>query len=283
MSWSPLGASHAVPVLGFLLAGAAAAQTSPGLEALKKIALEGDTTAMVGVGLAYAQGKLAPRDMAEAMRWYQMAAEKGDPDGMSRLGMALLQAGKTHEPEGLTWIRKAAEAGIPESQAALGIEYVLGRLQPQDVALGYGWMVVGVQGGAKGMEAPLVKLEMKLRARPELQAKATEAANRMLKDRGRPATWRPLHDQAEAGEAAAEYALGYTHFLSGSRGTGPDLAQAYVWLALAKAHGSKDAEPLLPHVETLLKGSRTEGPGALARAQAEVQRRLAPAPASSQN
>lgn len=265
-----------VPVLGLLLGSVASGQVPTPLEALKKTAQGGDTAAMVAVGLAYAQGKLAPKDQAEALRWYRQAAEKGDADGMSLLGTTLLRSGKAGEAEGFQWVQKAAEAGNPEGQAALGMELILGRLAPQDVVQGYAWMVLGAQGGARGVEAPIVKLEMKLLAKPDLQARATTEANRMLAAKGKPAVWRTVHDRAAAGLPEAEYALGSTNFLSGSRGAGPDLKAAYIWLSLAKAHGSKDADSLLPLAESFLKASRTEGPAALAAAQAEVQRRLAP-------
>ncbi|EQD24450.1 MAG: Sel1 protein, partial [Leptospirillum sp. Group IV 'UBA BS'] len=82
------GALWVLSILGLLLvqAGGAKASQDPSLGDLARKASEGDTGAMVRLGLRYDFGqKGASRNLAKAVSWYRTAARKGDPAAMMLL------------------------------------------------------------------------------------------------------------------------------------------------------------------------------------------------------
>lgn len=83
---------------------------------LRSQAEAGEAEACFTLGEAYDQGAHhAPRDRAEARRWYRAAAEQGHAEAAFRLGEMLLLGigGMKERPAALTWLRQAAEAGHP--------------------------------------------------------------------------------------------------------------------------------------------------------------------------
>jgi TPR repeat protein len=74
----------------------------------------GSVQAQRALGVAYATGEwTGPRDLAEAARWYRLAAEKGEPASQYDLGFMLLlgEGGEKDTREGLMWLKRAAEQG----------------------------------------------------------------------------------------------------------------------------------------------------------------------------
>lgn len=84
---------------------------------LQKRAEAGDGKAMLALGhLNRGEGK-----PEAAQRWYRKAAEAGEPDGMIRMAIPLMDASARHQDraEARRWIEKAAKAGSPEAQTYL--------------------------------------------------------------------------------------------------------------------------------------------------------------------
>jgi TPR repeat protein len=74
----------------------------------------GSTSAQRTLGVMYATGDWSgPQDLAEAARWYRLAAEKGDAESEYDLGfMLLLGEGEPKNTEkGLMWLHRAGEHG----------------------------------------------------------------------------------------------------------------------------------------------------------------------------
>ncbi len=62
----------------------------------------------------YATGDWSgPKDLAEAVRWYRLAAEKGEAESQYDLGFMLLlgEGGPKNAQEGLMWLERAGELG----------------------------------------------------------------------------------------------------------------------------------------------------------------------------
>jgi TPR repeat protein len=89
----------------FLLTALACPAISGDIQTLIKDAEGGNPKAQLYLGIAYRKGEGVPRDYAEAMKWYRMAAEQG-------------------------------HAG---AQCILGISYNIGQGVPQDYLLAYFW------------------------------------------------------------------------------------------------------------------------------------------------
>ncbi len=58
------------------------------------------------------------RDEAEGVRWFRMAADKGNRDAEYGLGMAYLRGKGTQKSDslGYVWLKKAADLGHVEAQ-----------------------------------------------------------------------------------------------------------------------------------------------------------------------
>lgn len=84
---------------------------------LKK-AEAGDATAQFAVGIAYANGKGAPKDDAKAVEWYRKAAEQGYADAQYNLGV--MYANGDGVPRDLVrayvWFNLAAAQGDEDAQ-----------------------------------------------------------------------------------------------------------------------------------------------------------------------
>jgi len=66
------------------------------------------------LGVMHATGDWSvPKDLAEAARWYRLAAEKGDAESQYDLGFMLLlgQGEPKNTEEGVMWIERAGELG----------------------------------------------------------------------------------------------------------------------------------------------------------------------------
>lgn len=84
-------------------------------------ALQGDAEAQDWFGYLYETGQGVPQDYREAARWYQMAAEQGNADAQKNLGLMYANGkGVTQSSQdAVMWLKKAAAQGNGEAQSAL--------------------------------------------------------------------------------------------------------------------------------------------------------------------
>jgi hypothetical protein len=74
----------------------------------------GSVSAQRQLGVMYATGDWSgPKDPAEAVRWYRLAAERGHAESQYDLGFMLLlgEGGQKNPEEGLMWLDRAGESG----------------------------------------------------------------------------------------------------------------------------------------------------------------------------
>ena len=74
----------------------------------------GSVNAQRELGVMYATGDWSgPKDLAEAARWYRLAAEKGHAESQYDLGFMLLlgEGGPKDIEEGVMWLERAGELG----------------------------------------------------------------------------------------------------------------------------------------------------------------------------
>lgn len=115
--------------------------------ALRSEAMAGD--AQFRVGRAFITGEGVPKDAAEAVRWYRMAAEQGNADAQYDLGLMYKDGeGVTRDPvEAARWWRMAAEQGNAEAQFLLGMAYLFGKGVPKDPAEAVRWLRKAAEQG----------------------------------------------------------------------------------------------------------------------------------------
>ena len=82
---------------------------------------QGNITAQLFLGRAYADGEGVPKDNGEAARWYCQAAGQGDLEGQYRFGLACSKGDgvRKDDAEAVFWLCKAAEQGHELAQQAL--------------------------------------------------------------------------------------------------------------------------------------------------------------------
>lgn len=128
------GPLAAAPVAEPTSAAAAASAPSPEFIALRKRAEAGDRAAEFELAKAIelGQGSGQPRNLMEAIPWYEKAGDHGYAEAQSRLG-AFYQAGNKPQ-EAMTWLRRAASQGHARATNTLASMYDLGQGVPRDGA-----------------------------------------------------------------------------------------------------------------------------------------------------
>ncbi len=114
-------------------------------------ATRGEVNAQAALGDIYRKGSLAPKDDAEAAKWYRRAAEQGDAHAQFNLG-ALAMAGRgtpQNDAEAAAWFRRAAEQGDSLAQFNLGTMYCNGRGVAQDYVEACMWFNVSASRGTQ--------------------------------------------------------------------------------------------------------------------------------------
>ena len=116
------------------------------------------------------------KDLAEARRWYERAAQGGDPSAMHNI--ALFAYRGDGGPKNLTtaanWFRKAAETGLVDSQFNLAQLYENGRGVSQNPAEAYRWYLIASRAGDGDARARAASLRGQLT--PESQRIAERSA-----------------------------------------------------------------------------------------------------------
>ncbi len=203
------------------------------IERLRNAATRGHVKAAVTMGDALLLGNGVAQSQADAIRWYQKAAESGSPTAYIRLGD--LHAGhssRMEAPRALEWYRKAAEANSAIAMVRLGKMFNEGRGVPQDQALAATWFS---RAAAAGSGAAMV----------ELSALYSRAGGPGHFNMAREA----LEKAVRAGDARAPIALAKLYLARGER----PLAE----VTLRRSAESGSAEAALQLAELYLSGQPT--------------------------
>ena len=112
------------------------------LDRLRRIAEAGDPVAQASLGLRYYRGQGVRRDLDEAFRWTELAAQQGEARAQSNLGFYYMNGeGVRRDPsQAARWWRAAASQGLPQAQYNLGLLYETGQgvaKDPQEAAKWY--------------------------------------------------------------------------------------------------------------------------------------------------
>ena len=123
----------------------------------------GNAEAQGSLGWMYERGHGVPKDDAEAVRWYHKAAEQGNAVAQHFLGR-MYEEGRgvsKDDSEAVRWYRKAAEQGNAEAQGCLGWMYERGRGVPKDDAEAAKWYRMAVEEGKEEARKALRRLGAK--------------------------------------------------------------------------------------------------------------------------
>jgi localization factor PodJL len=148
-----------------------------GLDPLRKAANLGYPPAQFYLAKLYETGEAGlTKDMAEARRWTQRAAEAGEAKAMHNLALYYVEGsgGPKNTTTAAQWFRRAAELGLVDSQYNLGRLYEEGFGVSQNPAEAYKWYLIAGRAGDVESRASAQRLKGQLSV--EAQAAAERAA-----------------------------------------------------------------------------------------------------------
>ena len=113
------------------------------------LAEKGSQMARVCLAEAYFHGRGTATNRAEAVRWYRLAAEAGDPDAQSSLGLCLLRGlgCERNQEAAFSWYLRAAEQGNLAGMNDLAFCYMNGLGVDRDEAKGFEWAMEAAKRG----------------------------------------------------------------------------------------------------------------------------------------
>ena len=110
----------------------------------------GDAEAQSALGDIYYYGEGVEQDYAEAVKWWQMAAEQGNAKAQVSLGYVYSKGiggvGQDYV-KSIKWYRLAAEQGDAAGQMGLGLTYYSGRGEIQDLVYSHLWFNITASSG----------------------------------------------------------------------------------------------------------------------------------------
>jgi TPR repeat protein len=191
-----------------------------------RAANQGDADAQTNLGLMYDRGEGVPEDDKEAVRWYRMAAEQGDAYAQTNLGLMYDRGEGVPEDdkEAVRWFRKAAEQGDANAQINLGLMYDKGEGVPEDDKEAVRWFRKAAEQGDANAQINLGRMYQR--------------GEGVTKDYEKAARWH--RKAAEQGDAYAQYILGvmYDH----GDGVPKDQVKSFQWQLKAAKQGYSDAQ-----------------------------------------
>lgn len=109
----------------------------------------GDTGAQYNLGLMHANGRGTPKNPKEALHWFKRAADAGDAQAQYNLAIMYDQghAGDRGRLEATHWFKESAERGHAKAQYTLGTMYLNGQNIVRDPVEGYKWMSLAADQG----------------------------------------------------------------------------------------------------------------------------------------
>jgi localization factor PodJL len=119
------------------------------LAALKTKAESGDPAAQTSLGKIFLEGAVVKADVKEAVKWFQLAADKNYPDALAALG-ELTQAGQgvpLNLEAAAQLYRRAAQSGSVAGQYNLAYLYEQGTGVKQDESEAAKWYQLAAEGG----------------------------------------------------------------------------------------------------------------------------------------
>lgn len=180
-------------------------------------AQQGESAAMLNLGVMYSSGWGVDQSDIEAATWFRKAADLGDAEAMNSLGMryAIGEGVVQDDRESVAWFRKAAEAGNAEAMYFLGLAYQSGQGVLQDDREAVKWLRNAADLGS--VDAML-----------DLGQRFAEGTGVAQDDREAMQWYRKA---INAGNAEAMYRLGSMYAVG--QGVAQDFGMAAAWLRKA--------------------------------------------------
>ncbi|MCH5177072.1 MAG: SEL1-like repeat protein, partial [Prevotellaceae bacterium] len=195
----------------------------------QKAAEQGHAEAQYALGLCYYRGEGVQKNYAEAVQWFQKAAEQGHADAQRALGVCYYngEGVQKNDAEAVKWFQKVAEQGHADAQYNLGLCYYRGYGMQQNYAEAVKWFRKAAEQGNADAQCALGVCYAKGNGVPQNYEEAVK--------------W--YRKAAEQGYATAQYNLGWCY--ERGNGVGENSTEAAKWLRKAAEQGDADAQKAL--------------------------------------
>ena len=211
---------------------------SGGLDDLKKVAELGFPPAQFYIAKLYENGgRGIKKDLGEARRWTERAAESGERKAMHNLGIAYISGsgGPKNSTTAAQWFHRAADLGLVDSQYNLAALYEQGLGVSQNSAEAYKWYLIAARTGDSDAKKRAEQLKGTLTA--DARVVAERAAVAFHQETPNPST------QAAAGIAlpqvvTAQRALSRLGYYQGPTDGSATPALKYAVAAYQRDHGA---------------------------------------------
>jgi TPR repeat protein len=128
----------------------------------------------------YDNGEGVPKDDAEAVKWYRLAADQGYALPQFNLGL-MYDNGEgvpKDDAEAVKWYRLAADQGYALPQFNLGLKYFNGEGVPKDLVQAHAWWNIAGASGDEDAKKNLAIVEKQMTS--EQKAEAMKLAREMF-------------------------------------------------------------------------------------------------------
>ncbi|MGA0533425.1 tetratricopeptide repeat protein [Hansschlegelia sp. KR7-227] len=217
----------AMTLLGVLYAGGYGVprQVDEAVRWYQRAAKDGDREAMLALGLMKLQGLGGPKDPAAAAVWFEKAADKGEPEALYNLALMKLQQGASAQDlkEAARRLKAAAELGEAEAQYAYAVLLKEGRGVERDVTASTMWLGRAAEQGDVAAMVEYAIAVFNGAGAPKDEEQAAKLFRRA----------------AERGNAIAQNRL--ARLYAYGRGMARDPVRAAAWHRLAESQGLNDA------------------------------------------
>jgi len=209
---------------------------------LQEKALQGDAQAAFELGEIHATGVGVPQNDTEAVRWYRIAAEKGNIKAQSLIGTAY-HCGigfAVDDVQATQWLNKAAEQMDPLAQFQLGEGFESGWAGQQDNTEAYKWYLLSASQGYTKAAKKVTSIEniINKTQRIDGQKRAFDFRAERVKKEIEPND--QLIKAAEKGDPDAQYKLGAAY--SFGNGLPKNDIKSVEWLTRAAQQGQSEAQ-----------------------------------------
>lgn len=218
----------------------------------RKSAEQGNASAMRVLGMAYAEGRLVPKNLELAEQWYRKAIEAGDVASVMKLARLWAEDGKHSAVALFQLYLQAAEHEVSEARYRVAFAYHTGVGTAKDKTKAGFWLKEAlkepspwVKKLAKDYEAADAKRAATVREWYQLAAKlgdkdsmlwlaeASASGSGVSPNMETAYQWYRKAAEAGSGEGQYQLGLGYARGL----GVAQDRKQAIHWLKLAEKNG----------------------------------------------
>ena len=258
---------------------------------VRRLAENGRGWAQFSLAMAYYDGIQAlPKDLDQAIRWFQKSANQSYALSQFMLGMAYLRGNgvAADQAKGIDWLRKAAIQGHAHAQLVVGTAFFNGNGVPKDVSQALQWWRKSADQGLAQAQANLgtvhlqgdngIERDYQIAALWYLKAASQGLAGAqgelgelyekglgVLQDSQESLRWYRL--AAGGGDTLAQYKLGF--FYRDGSGVARDLVEAHKWANLAASRATADNQKPFADAREAIAQSMT--PAQIAEAQARAR------------